>query len=139
MKKNIYINYEKSYFAAIRRPHPKMPRYVITPQGHTNHHTITPYFGYFSSQVPSIGDHNGNSSVSDRVTGIKDKSSADDYSGKEAIRNHIKACGTPKGSCHAAGITDTLPFEVSHLPPHHHHCNRCSRCQSQSQRHRNTG
>ena len=55
--------------------------------------------------------------VLEHVDGIQDKLLASDYPGKEAILNYLQACGTPKGSCHIAGILDTLPPEVHHCPP----------------------
>ena len=46
----------------------------------------------------------GTSPVLDHATGVHDNLLTDDYYGEEAISNHLKACGTPKGNQHAAGI-----------------------------------
>ena len=54
----------------------------------------------------------------EHVDGIQDKLLAGDYPGEEDILNHLKVCGTPKGSRHTAGIIDTLPPRSIIAPLH---------------------
>ena len=91
----------------VRRVEPSGQRDYRNGKPQDNHHrnNHNGRISYSSSRDPLLGKPHENSLTLNHVASVLDNSLVDNYSREEVICNKFKACGTPEGNHHTAGIT----------------------------------